>query len=258
MNKAAVRFDVRWRGITAGIAAIGLLAGLGQARQAFGQIPGANKPDVQIILMPLPTGQWGVSSVYPKQISKKEADARQARLLAASHWNAEGVAFEDGRMNREIKPEEFSKENRPGTPPPPIMSSLSFMTSGKAVDFQNGTMVLEPFALAFRDLNRVHITYVMPKGFVFQGLRHYDGPDVAVDMMSGGEGAYTYVVNIRNHQLNALTLPKTDPLSPGAQGGAVRKPNKLVGGGVVVLIALIAGGLVYLWAQKLGSGARSA
>ena len=258
MNKAAGKFGVKWRGLTAGAAVLGILAGFGQAKQAVGQIPGANKPDVQVVLMPLPTGQWGVSSVYPKQISRKDADIRQARLIATSHWNADGVIFEDGRMNRDIRPEEFSKENRPGTPPPPIMSSLSFSTNGKPVDFQNGTMVLEPFALAFRDLNRVHITYIVPKGFAFHGLRHYDGPQVAVDMLSGGEGAYTYVLNIRNHQMSALTLPKTDPLSPGAQPGAVRRPNKLVGGGVVVFIALIAGGLVYLWAQKLGGGARSA
>lgn len=240
-------------------------AGAAAAAAAHGQIPGAVKPDVQVVVMPLPTGQWGISTVYPKQVSKAEADARLARLLAASHWKAQDIVFENGQLTRVP----MTPPNDPDNPKeayqikqaaPAVMSSLTFSTSGNPVDLTGGTMVLEPFAQGFRDLTRVHVTYLVPKGFVFHGLPRFDNDDLSVDMMSGGEGAYTYVMNIKNHQLGNFVLPKTEPLSParasGQTGGAAQK--KLVGGGLVALIALIAGALVYLWAQKLGGPTRKA
>lgn len=237
-----------------------LWGGMAAGRGAQAQIPGGIRPDVQVIVVPLPTGQWGVSTVYPKQVGKAEADTRLARLLDTSHWKASEVSFENGQLKR--KYEINDPDVRPTQPAPPVMSSLTFSTSDNPLDLAAGTMVLEPFVQSFRDLSRVHITYLVPKGFVFHGLRHFENSDLSVDMMGGGEGAYTYVLNIKNHRLPNFTLPKTDPLSPalasGQRNGATWKQQRLVGGSLVVIIALIAGGLVYLWAQKMGGPSRRA
>ena len=138
------------------------------------------------------------------------------------------------------------------------MSSLTFETVDNVVDFGNGTMNLAPFARAFRDLNRVHVTYIVPQTFVFRGVRHFENADVSLDMMSGGQGAYTYVMNIKNHQMENVTLPVTEALVPAQtspnrnrRSAALQQQKRLVGGGLVVVIALLAGIVVYLWAQKL-------
>ena len=235
------------------------------ATAANAQIPADTAPDVQVIVLPMPSGKWGVSAVYPKQISQDKAEGRLKALLQAGKWRPENVAFENGRMQRDsakiaLPPDMPAAEKAKfavKVPPPSVMSSITFETMDNPVDFANGTMNLAPFARGFRDLNRVHVTYIVPPPFAFRGIRHFESRDLSLDMRSGGEGAYTYVMNIKNHQMGNITLPTTEPLSPArtnpeAQNGAAWKQRRLVGGGLVVCIALIAGGLVYLWANRLG------
>ena len=231
------------------------------------EIPTFTRPDVQVVVLPMPTGKWGVSTVYSKQVSKGKAEARLKALLQAGGWRPESVVFENGQMKREnvtleLPPDmsaEEKAEYQTKLPPPSVMSSLTFETVDNVVDFGNGTMNLAPFARAFRDLNRVHVTYIVPQTFVFRGVRHFENADVSLDMMSGGQGAYTYVMNIKNHQMEKVAIPVTQALAPvqndrrgdTRRSAALQQQKRMVGGGLVVVIALLAGIVVYLWAQKL-------
>ncbi len=214
------------------------------------------KPDVQVVVMPSMDGRWIVSSVYPQKVSRTDADARYKRLLSVSGWKGSDVAFENKALDR--VPSSMKK----GFTPLPVMSSLTFTTPATIVNWSTGVIEVEPFARAFRDLSRVHITYVVPGKFNFRGLREYSDKNVNVSL-SGGQGAYTYVVTIKNHGADALGLPRYEALRPGSPtqmasqqarpGAMTAKTRRAVGAGIVFLLALSAAALVYAVTQRAGA-----
>lgn len=227
------------------------------------EIPAQTPPDAQIIVMPDPvSGQWAVATVYPAKVPRAQAEARLKQLLTLTGWKTAGrTEFEDRALER--------VENPSGMKKPPIMSSVTFQTSSPVVDWQDGTLTVEPFARAFRDLNRVHVTYLLPAGFRFRGLTGYEDKNIDVDF-AGGQNAYTYVLTIKNHEMGALNLPRygTDAASSGAAnasrgqgtGGGATALQRILGIVLVALAAIGAGLAAYLIIsrpRKSSGGGRS-
>jgi hypothetical protein len=237
------------------VGAIALLAAtLGLSVAALAQISGKVIPDVQVVVVPFGGGQWAVSAVYPKRIPRAQAEGRVQRLLSLTGWKGAQFAFEDRALERVAT--NVKLEDGP-LPPVPVMSSLTFLTRGKVVDTADGTMPLEPFARAYRDLNRIHVTYLVPGKFPFKGLRRFTDNNVDI-ALSEGQGAWTYVVNIKNHRLDALGLPRYEVLKPertvqSAQDdtGGLNARKTVFGTGLVVLLAAGAGAVAYLWTNRL-------
>jgi len=245
--------------VVAATFAVGACGGVGQPRKAQAQsamMDTRQKPDVQVVVMPGPEGKWIVSSVYPRKVSRADADARYKRLISVSGWKGSDVAFENKTLDR--TPSNFKN----GFAPLPVMSSLTFSTEATIVNWSTGVIEIEPFARAFRDLSRVHITYVVPGKFDFRGLREYSDKNVNVSL-SGGDGAYTYIVTIKNHGADALGLPRYETLranSPTRTADAARpkagmtaKTRRVVGTGIVFLFAISAAALVYAVTQRAGA-----
>ncbi len=229
---------------------LALLLLLGAARQGAAQVPGGTRPDVQIVVMGHPTGQWAVSVVYPRVVSKAVMQNHLKRLLAVSGWKASGKPeFE----TRGIRKNDGRRIDRAGATDPP-MSSVTFLTASPVVDWQNSVLPVEPFARAFRDLNRVYVTFFVPGRFPFRGLRRHSDQNLDVALTEDG-GAYTYILNIKNHNLEALDLPRFQVTVPPEKVRSASVPKKaetqrLVGTALVVLLAAVAGSLMYVWANR--------
>jgi hypothetical protein len=223
-------------------------------RDCRAQIPAADRPDVQVVVMPYPTGTWGVSLVYPHKVPRAQADQQFKQLLALGGWKSSADEWEERGLERNS--ELMQSPDAKGIEAEPVMSSLTFQTTGNIVDVADGTMSLEPFARAFRDLKRIHVTYLLPATFKFRGVRDFHDENVDVAAL-GQQGAWTYVVNIKNHQLSALHLPRYEIVRSGAQfqqaKAAAEKAvrlRRMVGTGAVVLLALATGMFVWLWTRR--------
>jgi hypothetical protein len=232
----------------------GLLCGLyiapsAQAQMVNAPISTERMPDVQVVAFPLPTREWAITTVYPKVVRRSLAEGRVKTLLNRAGWKATGMEFKDKALERVA-------DNAPKTE---VMSSLTFRTAGRVVDLADGTMPLESFARAFRDLERVHITYIVPgPHFAFRGIRQFADNNVEISL-SQGQGAYTYLLNIKNHNLENLRLPRYETLKTGQETESARAepapkagiPPVLFGTGLAVLLAVGAGAVAYLIFTRL-------
>ncbi|MDX1934181.1 MAG: hypothetical protein SFU56_16390 [Capsulimonadales bacterium] len=214
-----------------------------QAQMVNAPIPTRRVPDVQVVAFPLPTREWAVTTVYPKTVPRTRAESRVRTLLRLTGWRASEPEFKD----RALEP------SAPDAPKTPVMSSVTFRTTGNVVNLSDGTMPLEPFARAFRDLDRVHITYLIPGDkFAFRGIREYSDNNLEVSL-SQGQGAFTYMLNIKNHNLESLRLPTYETIKSdqGSETAAGRTdppglPKGWIGTGLAVAVALGAGTVAYL------------
>lgn len=219
---------------------------------ASAQVPGGVRPDVQVIVMPHPSGDWAISVVYPKVVDKAAMQAHMRRLLQVSGWKAGrgGVEYE----SRGLRYNDGTRRDRPG-PVGPTMSSATFQTSSPVVDWREATLPVEPWARAYRDLNRVYITYFVPGSFRFRGLRRHSDENLDVSLTEE-RGAYTYALQIKNHGLDRLDLPRfqvrQEPDAGRIAAGEAERRSRLrmVGTALVVLLAAGAGLLVYIGAHR--------
>lgn len=223
-----------------------LLAGVGRAQVSM--------PDVQILVAP-GLGNWSVAVVYPKQVTHAATEARLKRLGDLTGWKFEKPEYEDKRLDRDsvssADPEIRKQAKVVG--PAPVMSSVSFQTSANLVDYQQGTLALEPFLRAFRDLNKVNITYLIPGQFVYQGPRQFSDAKVEFGL-SAQEGAYTYQALLKDHQFEQLNLPIKEVARQESYRAAenTTAPGRklLLGTGLVALLALGVAGIAYALAQR--------
>lgn len=247
----------------------GLLLALGGPTTARAQVSGNKLPDVQVIVLPDgATGRWSVALVYPRVVSRKVAQNHLDRLLALSGWKASNVEFE----NRGLPKNDGASRNNKGQADPP-MTSVTFSSSSKIVNWDQGSLPIEPFARAFRDLKSVYVTYFVPGRFPFKGLRRHSDKQVDVVLASGGgdpakvgyQGAFTYVLTIRDHKLQKLGLPLTQVVVPQEKVRSAQTVNqsqkmaaarRVVGYGLVGVLALVTAGSVYVWTHRFTGGAR--
>lgn len=222
------------------------------------QVPGGVRPDVQVVVLPHPSGQWAVSLVYPKVVARTTMQAHLTRLLSVSGWSANNVVYEtrglqknNGNFDKVAPGNRLNHENLVPGGRDPAMSSVTFLSRSPVVGFKTGRLPVEPFARAFRDLNRVYVTFFVPPPFTFRGLRSHSDKNIRV-ALSMQNGAYTYVLTIRNHGPEPLNLPSTEvlPLDAPVRGAAAERPRwRLVATGLVVGLAAFAGLLAYGWAR---------
>jgi hypothetical protein len=111
-----------------------------------------------------------------------DTEARIKRLGAITGWKLEKPEYEDKRLDRDSvnsKDPQVRKGSQE-VGPAPVMSSVSFQTTANLVDYAQGTLALEPFLRAFRDLNKVNVTYLIPGQFTYRGLRQFTDTKVEI------------------------------------------------------------------------------
>jgi len=228
--------------------ALGLL-GAGAHAQLTNEMP-----DVQIMVMVAPAG-GSVATVYPQEVPHAQTEARLKRL-ALSGWQVEGLTYEDRRLERNGSASKSPSVRKAAKelPPAPIMSSASFQLNTSVVDYAQGTLTLEPFLSAFRDVRRVNVTYLVPGQFNFRGLRQFSDNRVDISLVAL-EGSYTYQVVLKDHGFERLNLPLIE--GPGQENARVAQntsapPQRLLlGTGIVALAALGIAGIAYAVSHRV-------
>ena len=249
------------RSVAAALVAAGALLLLAGEPSARAQVPGNKVPDVQVVVSPdAIKGEWSVSVTYPRQVPRATSQAHLKRLLGLSGWKANRVVYED----RGLPTNDGVQRNNKGKADP-VMSSVTFSSPSNIVNWDRGALPIEPFALAFRDLNRVYVVFFVPGRFDFRGLRKHSDASLDVVLASGGgdpakvgyQGAFLYMLTIRNHKLERLDLPTTQVvLPPGKVHSASRANQKMasarrvVGYGLVGLLALAGAGATYVFTHR--------
>jgi hypothetical protein len=157
----------------------------------------AQRPDLVVLAFPFPGGTWMLSTVYPGKESKERAEDRVQRLLKIAQWEGKDLKFEERALEQTGK--EWGVEA-------PVMSSITFSTTGALVSGE-GTLALEPFLLAFRDLETIHLTVAVPQGFTYMGVQQFADNRVAFSCKAG-EGAISCMAKIKDHSIERLDLPQ--------------------------------------------------
>ncbi|HVK04726.1 MAG TPA: hypothetical protein VM490_14700 [Armatimonadaceae bacterium] len=221
---------------------VGVAVG-GSARRAGAQQIANVKPDVQIVVLLLPNGEYEVSAVYPRKVAQAEAERPMKALLGQTKWKATPLRYD----NSEAQTPDSGKT---------VLSSVSFTTGEGLADTVTGTVEIEPFIRAFRETKRMHVSFFLPPTFAYRGVRQHADKNVEVSG-SVQQGTITYVVNIKNHQLESVQLPKTQPVSAAPVGVIGGKSAEVAGGGgtglkiaLLVLAAAAVGILVFTVASR--------
>lgn len=201
-------------------------------RPADGTVAAAGQvPDVQVAVAPGKAG-WSIALVYPRKTSDASMKEDAQRVGAAIGTRINSVRIEHRRLER---------LDTKGVGEAPVMSSATFQTDANLVDYSGGRVAAEVLITALQRFNRIAVIFFVPGKFVWKGARSYQDDKLAVDV-TGGEGAYAFVANIRSRPINAFTLEsRADPpvvvTRTESRGGAVRTPWLVVLGAMVTAVA---------------------
>lgn len=205
------------------------------------------KPDVVALTFPLPNGQYMISMVYPGKVQRSLVESRAKRLLTITGWQGGNFEYEDKAIDGVAAQWEGGKA--------PVMSSVTFLVSGAPLNPVDGTIVLESFLLAMRDLNTVHLTFATPSNFVYHGPKQHKNEAVEISC-SAGQGSVSCVAKINDHTAEKLNLPLVgveetgDALATDKSKGAMPKVP-VVTIVFAFLAAMTAGIGVFLLARRI-------
>ncbi|MBC8143392.1 MAG: hypothetical protein H7Y38_18345 [Armatimonadetes bacterium] len=202
-------------------------------------------PDVQILVLALPTGGVAVSSVYPGQVTKAVAQGRVDKLLALTGWKATNRRFSDAPTGNPLEDNRAKK-----------LSAASFETTAPMFG-TDGKIDSEPFLRAFGDLGRVNLIYMPGASYTYTGVRHFDSPRLSFDVMDSGQGTVAIAATVKQPEANPAPfgLPTTD--IPVASVGAAQKnvarnnaANRTVKVALLIAVALGSALVVYGLASR--------
>lgn len=193
-----------------------------------GQKPG--QPDVLVLVFAVTGAGDQVGLTYPGLVPHARVQRDIRALQTATGWAITGVNIAD--------------KSPPVGPPSNRMTSADFIVQD-AVLPERRYLPVQPFVEAFRPYRHVALTYFVPTGYGFQGLRRYADNHVSIALEQHGS-TYTYQIFIRDGHFGRMSLPRYDlsasaTRSAGAGGSAVNP--WLVA--LVALAAVGAGCVVY-------------
>ncbi len=206
----------------------------------------ATSPDVEIVVIVLPTGDYAVSSVYPGQVPQAAAQARINRLLSLTKWRAVHRKFSDAPAASNLLRDDAHAK----------LSAASFETDG-GVYAADGTIDWEPFLQAFGDLRRVNIVCFTGPGFTYGGPVAWDSERIAFSA-TAAPGAVSATAVIKKPEANAsrFGLPRFGTVvakAPVAAVGAAKEGGR-GRDAKILLLALFSVGIalaIYRLASRL-------
>lgn len=206
-------------------------------------------PDALILVQPH-RDQAIVAVVFPGIVAHARVRGRFDRLATAGGWRLMGppeVTDEEGVTDPRFGPERRLGKQTSGT-----------AMFASAPQWVGAGLNLQPYLVAFGDLDRIEVLFLADAVPAYAGLRDYRADGVAVTLTRAG-GPYRYTITIDDHKGPLPTLPATQPRAPA---GAAR-PARSGGVLAILLPAVIAGtatGLLVLVAllvrRQMTRGAR--
>jgi len=181
-------------------------------RPADGTVAAAGQvPDVQVAVAPGKAG-WSIALVYPRKTSKETMRTDVDAIAGAVGSPAKTVRYEDRRLER---------LDTKGVGEAPVMSSALFETDANLVDYSGGRVAAEVLITALQSRNRIAVVFFVPGKFTWSGARSYRDDKLTVDV-TGGEGAYVFVANIRSRPIAPFTLQA----GTGSGGPVAVRPSR--------------------------------
>lgn len=212
------------------------------AAEANPMLAGGSMPDVQAVVGPGVDG-WQVALVYPKRTDKAAVEADVAAVTRAMGKPAKGLKIETRRLEREDTRE---------VGPAPTMTSATFETDAELVDYGAGRLAVEPFLIGLQARDRIAVVFLVPGKFSYTAARKVADNRVALDVV-GGEGAYTFLANIRSRPLDGFVVPAADTPTPQA-APAGRRRSPLAGIAIAAAMAVLAGGAAFFATRRFARG----
>lgn len=174
-----------------------------------------------------------VGIIYPKLVSRTEAETAVAALLRETGWVAQNINVSDGSATN------------PGEKP---MTAVDFNTTA-GLELASGYLPIEPIIKAFRNTNLMEIQYVLPQQFFFRGLGDYKNKYVQIKLVAGSN-AYRYSIRVTDASFTNLNLP--GPSTSSAQTPASPNSGYTVKV-LIVLLAIITAVIVFMIARRATS-----
>ncbi len=202
------------------------------AGQAYG------RPDVQALIFPSAGGDM-IDLTYPGVVPPVQAERDVTALLHAGGWHTTDVDISD---------EALPVQGRAPVP----MTSVTFQTVGVTPAQGQATIRLEPWAVGLRGYRTLAVTYIMPPGFKFDGLRTYQDSHVQITL-DQEQSTLTYHIRVLDGgNFSSLGLPLTQSSQQMDQADAhSHRKLKLLGILVVGLVAAGVGYAVYTLLSRL-------
>lgn len=159
-------------------------------------------PDVVILVQPQGTNAL-VAITYPRAIPHAEVRSQIARLAASGGWQV---------VSQNIHDQDLTTNPAFGT-----LRKLGTQTGAtvlfrNATQYHQGAFILQPYLMAFSDLNRIDLWFMMGRQPGFTGLRHYESSSLSVNLIQEG-APYRYRITIHDRTGGVPTLPEKQPLT---------------------------------------------
>jgi hypothetical protein len=189
------------------------------------------QPDVQVLIMRDAVGNEMVDLTYPRVVPRNQALRDVDSIIQSANLPSSDVDITNSALPMAgVKP--------------PDMTSATFDTTESAAA-SSTSFWIEPWIVALRAYPNVAITYMMPRQFLFNGLRTYQDKNVQIALVQNGE-SFTYHVHVLDSSFDHLNLPLTQP-DPKAMQYAQAQERKGMTVRVVglVLLSVVAAGAGY-------------
>ncbi len=154
------------------------------------------RPDVQVLIMRDPWSRQMMSLTYPGLVPKAQAQGDVIQISKAAN-----VAATDVSITNDALPLNGAK--------PIPMTGAVFEAPGVMPENET-TFRLEPLIIALKGYKNLAITYIMPPGFVFNGLRSFSNRNVQI-ALDRRDSTYTYKVHVSDPNFDKLNLPLMQP-----------------------------------------------
>lgn len=178
-------------------------------------------PDVIVLIISGAFPTDAVSITYNSVVDKSTVDNDMSSILKATGWQANGWKITSSSQ--------------------PKSTSVEFM-SNSIVNWKDGTLLVEPLAIAFRRYNNIKISYLLQgNNFPFKSLRDYSNRYVDITW-TGSATSADYYVQVKDHNFDKLDLPLVVEVDENG------KPKQSSGGSktwLAFIIAIAAGVVVY-------------
>lgn len=171
---------------------------------------------------------------YATRVGDTEARGRMARLAAAGRWQIDAMSVAERRFR--------SAAGASRAPVAAHTSSTALLS--RAPQVRGGGFALQPYAIAFGDMARWEVLFLVPPRADLRPLRRYETPALSLALVSEGN-PYRYLV-VRGQADAPITLiPDSDPLAPSGSSAVVTS-SPWTGLRSVMLAALACGIVVFL------------
>jgi hypothetical protein len=179
-------------------------------------------PDILVLVFAQNPAAPSVSVNYTKLVKKDQVEADLRRLVNATGWTATNIRI----TNESAMP---SGQNPTTT--------VEF-TSSPMPDIGSGALVIEPTIVAFKDLSKIEIDYVLTPAATLRALGDYENDYVKIAQLPG-PGSYRYRVHVKDHNFQKLNLPIPPP--PGQEPKPEPPPASRAP--LVILVVVLAMGV---------------